>query len=244
MCENSSGMKMRKRPGKQRGTVVSKAAKHSAAAGIPARIAEQVREYVARGRFAPGVRLGQAELATQFGASRMPVREALKLLSAQGVVIHDPNRGYFVASLSSDDAHQLFRLREVVEDLLLGSIRWPTAAQLKELTRSAVELEELLDTGDRTTWWIRHREFHLMIFELSPYPAFVREAMRLWSLTDRYRSLLPLPQRRSSERSVVEKKDLVRALANKDRKRLLEVRAERRREFERMVLEVLKIRSL
>jgi DNA-binding GntR family transcriptional regulator len=222
----------------------AKATNRDSIAGIPARIAEQIREHVARGRLAPGVRLGQAELAERFGASRMPVREALKLLSAQGIVVHDPNRGFFVAALSSDDARQLFKLREVVEDLLLANISWPTSAELKELGRRATELDELLDSGDRTTWWIRHREFHEKIFALSPEPVIVREAMRLWSLTDRYRSLLALPQRRGDERNVVEKKDLVKALARQDRKQLLHVRAERRRAFERFVLEVLKVRSL
>ena len=165
-------------------------------AGIPARIAEQIRDHVARGKLSPGVRLGQAELAEQFGASRMPVREALKLLSAQGVVVHDPNRGFFVAQLSSEDARQLFKLREVVEDLLLAGIRWPSPQELKELTRRADELEQLLNDGDRGTWWTKHREFHAMIFDLSPEKVIVNEAMRLWSLTDRYRSLLALPQRR------------------------------------------------
>jgi len=212
-------------------------------ADIPANMANQIRELIARGALSPGVRLGQQELAVRFAASRMPVREALKLLSAEGIIVHDANRGFFVASLSSDEARQLFKLRHLVEDCLLASIRWPNEDELRELNRRADELEKLLNTGDRSLWWTRHRDFHRMIFELSNQAVIVREAMRLWSLTDRYRSLLPLPQRPSAERALVKKHELVQALADHDRRKLVRVRAERREQFERLVIEVLESRS-
>jgi DNA-binding GntR family transcriptional regulator len=213
-------------------------------AGIPAHIANQIRELIGRGALSPGVRLGQQELAGRFDASRMPVREALKLLSAEGIIVHDANRGFFVASLSSDEARQLFKLRHLVEDTLLGSIRWPTEEELGELTLHADELERLLNSGDRVQWWTRHRDFHRMIFELSDQKVIVREAMRLWSLTDRYRSLLPLPQRQSAERTLVRKHELVQALGDHDRRRVIRVRAERRKQFERLVLEVMAGRAI
>jgi DNA-binding GntR family transcriptional regulator len=210
---------------------------------IPHRIADRVRELVARGALPPGLRLGQAELAEQFEASRMPVREALKLLSAEGVVVHDPNRGFFVSKLSSDEARQLFKMRHLIEDALLEGVRWPSDEELAELTERSQELETLLNSGDRAKWWARHRDFHRAIFDLSPEKIIVNEAMRLWSLTDRYRSLLPLPTRPSAERSVVEKHNLVQALADRDRSALLKVRADRRRQFEALVLETLESRG-
>ena len=217
--------------------------KSSADADIPHRIADRVRELVARGALPPGLRLGQAELAEQFDASRMPVREALKLLSAEGIVVHDPNRGFFVSKLSSEEARQLFKMRHLIEDALLEGVRWPTKEELDELTERSEELETLLNSGARVAWWARHRDFHRAIFDLSPEKIIVNEAMRLWSLTDRYRSLLPLPTRPSAERSVVNKHNLVQALADQDRKALLAVRAERRRQFEGLVLETLENRG-
>jgi len=135
-------------------------------------------------------------------------------------------------------------LRHLVEDALLAGIRWPTRAEVSDLARRADELEKLLDAGDRAGWWTQHREFHRAIFELSPEKILVREALRLWGLTDRYRSLLPLPQRPSAERALVQKKELVKALADHDRPRLQRIRAERRRRFEELVLEMLQSRSL
>jgi len=216
----------------------------SADGGVPAAIADRLRALIARGRFSPGMRLGQTELAEQFNASRVPVREALKLLSSEGLVEHDPNRGFFVARLSRDEAEQLFTMRHLIEDELLRTIEWPNESQLKDLEHRADRLEELLDTGDRSNWWTEHREFHTIIFNLSPKKVIVREAIRLWSLTDRFRALLPMPRRPSAERRVVNKHVLVQALRNKNRKALLAVRRERREAFEKLVRETLEVRGL
>ena len=212
--------------------------------GVPAKIASELRSLIARGTMAPGMRLGQTELAEQFNASRVPVREALKLLSSEGIIEHDPNRGFFVTRLSRDEAEQLFTLRHLVEDELLKTVEWPDAELLDELSKRAEGLEELLDQGDRSSWWTAHRDFHMQIFNLSPKKTIVREAMRLWALTDRYRALLPLPRRASEERKVVSKHELVEALKEKDRANLLAVRRNRRESFERLLLETLEARGL
>lgn len=214
------------------------------ASGVPTKIADELRSMIARGTLSPGMRLGQTELATQFNASRVPVREALKLLSSEGIIEHDPNRGFFVTRLSRDEAEQLFTLRHMVEDELMRSIEWPTEAQLTRLEKSADRLEKLLDKGDRQAWWVEHRAFHTAIFDLSPKKTIMREAMRLWALTDRFRALLPLPRRPSEEREVVNKEPLLQALRAKDRKKLIATRRARREAFERLVLETLEARGL
>lgn len=211
---------------------------------IPSVIAGKLRTMIACGHYSPGIRLGQTELAEQFSASRVPVREALKLLSAEGVVEHDPNRGFFVARFSADEARQYFRLRDMVEDELLMSIRWPTEAELDEFRDRAEELEALLNDGNRAEWWARHQAFHHALFDLSPNKIMVREAMRYWALTDRYRALVPLPRRPSAARNIVNKADLVEALAERNTKKLLKVRSNRRRAFEEAVLSVLEERGL
>jgi DNA-binding GntR family transcriptional regulator len=212
--------------------------------GVATKIADEVRGLVASGTLSPGMRLGQIELAEQFEASPVPVREALKLLTSEGIVEHDPNRGFFVARLSSAEARQLFRMRHLLEDELLQSVEWPDRAQLTDLRRRAAELEKLLDADQRREWWMRHREFHQAIFDLSPHKVMVREAMRLWTLTDRFRAILPLPRRSSAQRNLVKKHDLVEALAERDREKLVQIRSDRRDSFEGMVLEILNDRNL
>lgn len=212
--------------------------------GVPSKIADELRSMIARGTLSPGMRLGQTELATQFNASRVPVREALKLLTSEGIVEHDPNRGFFVTRLSRDEAEQLFTLRHLVEDELMKTVEWPDDKAIEQLVKSAARLEELLNKGDRQAWWIEHRAFHTSIFDLSPKKIIMREAMRLWALTDRFRALLPLPRRPSEERNVVNKHSLIEALRSKDRNKLIECRRERRESFEQLVLETLEARGL
>ena len=211
---------------------------------VPSIIAGKLRTLIACGHYSPGIRLGQTELAEQFSASRVPVREALKLLPAEGVVEHDPNRGFFVTRFSASEAKQYFRLRDMVEDELLKTIRWPTEEELADFRTRAEELEALLNEGSRAEWWSKHQEFHHKLFDLSPLKIMVREAMRYWSLTDRYRALVPLPRRPSTARTIVNKADLVAALAQQNSKKLLKVRANRRRAFEDEVLAILEDRGL
>jgi DNA-binding GntR family transcriptional regulator len=88
---------------------------------VPQPIRRQVenglREAIARGRFAPGEPLPDRMLCELFGASRPVVREAIRLLEAEGLVTVQPNRSPFVAFLSSGEAAQLYELRGALEAL-------------------------------------------------------------------------------------------------------------------------------
>jgi len=213
-------------------------------AAKPSRVAEQIRELIVRGHLAPGVHLAQAQLAKQFHVSRVPVREALKLLVAEGLLLHDPNRGFFVATLSRDEARQLYRIRRLIEVELLSSVQWPTAKQLAELERRVDELEALLKADKRAEWAIQHGEFHRAIFNLSSEAVLIREALRLWTLTNRYRSLLPIRTAASGQKGTEDERDLLEALAQHDRRRLLRVFHADRAQVEQMLLSLLAEREL
>jgi DNA-binding GntR family transcriptional regulator len=209
--------------------------------GIPSRIADQIRDLIVRGAIAPGVHLGQMELAQRFATSRVPVREALKLLAAEGLLIHDPNRGFFVALLSKDEARQLYRLRHLIEVELLQTVNWPTTEQVSDLSARIEELEGLLSSGQRMEWSVAHRDFHRAVFDLSPEKVLVREIVRLWMLTDRYRSLLPKPAMEGG--GAQDERDLLGALISKDRARLLQVFEQDRSRVERVLLGLLEGRD-
>lgn len=181
----------------------------------------QLREQIANGTLPPGLQLRQEELATRFNVSRVPVREALKILAGEGTLIHDPRRGFFVAQLSTAEMRQMYRARRLLEHEVLSSVVWPTAAQLRELYTLSDAMTVDAEKRNVTDWSRHHREFHRMIFELSPDKFLVREVMRLWSLTDRYRSLLAhihlTPK--AVDRG---EREVVRRLERKDRKRLME----------------------
>lgn len=210
---------------------------------LPANIAEDIRDLVTRGVFAPGFQLRQIELANRFGASRVPVREALKLLTAEGVVAHDPNRGFFVAPLSSEEARQLYRMRHLLESEVLSTIAWPSRERLAELTAQVSRLEALMKEGNRAEWAVQHRHFYRSIFELSPQKVLVQEVLRLLRITDRYRSLAPR-MAPSEDDNVEPEKHMLKALAARDRQRLLRVFEQDRARIEEGVVGGLTARGM
>jgi DNA-binding GntR family transcriptional regulator len=115
------------------------------ATSTPDLIAESLREEILRGDLAPGQPLRQEELAARFGVSRLPVRDALLRLEAQGLVHVYPNRGAFVISLSVDEVREIYEMRILLEgDIIERAVPRMTAddwrrieAAHAEATRSA-----------------------------------------------------------------------------------------------------------
>jgi len=210
---------------------------------LPKRIADQLRELIGRGTLPPGLQLRQLDLAERFQASRVPIREALKLLHGEGIVEHDPNRGFFVAPLSIAEARQLYRIRHLLEAELLSTVRWPSAAELAELRTLLRQLESSLKDQRAHEWIAQHRTFYRTLFDLSPEKVLVAEVLRLIRLTDRYRALAPhvLPNR---QRKPTPERHLLTALAKRDRRRLLEVFDQDRNLIEAGIQAVLTARGI
>jgi DNA-binding GntR family transcriptional regulator len=79
------------------------------------RIADQLRERIVDGYFAPGEQVNEALLASQLSVSRGPVREALQRLSQEGLLVSKPNRGVFVVELGKEDVDEIYGVREILE---------------------------------------------------------------------------------------------------------------------------------
>jgi DNA-binding GntR family transcriptional regulator len=77
--------------------------------------AELIRQAILDGRYEPGSRLKEEELAGELGISRTPVREALLMLQSEGLVVTTPNRGAVVRSHDADDLRDLYQLRALLE---------------------------------------------------------------------------------------------------------------------------------
>ena len=109
---------------------------------------EALRERILRGDYPDGEPLRQDALADELGVSRIPVREALRQLEAEGLVTFSPHRGAVVSSLSLAEIEELFELRAEIEcDLLRRAIPKTTKEQLDRATRSLDEFEDALQRG-------------------------------------------------------------------------------------------------
>lgn len=150
-----------------------------------ARVAEFLRERIIAGVHAPGSRIRQEDIAADTGASRVPVREALRVLAAEGLVTLVANTGAWVSSLSLAECQEIYRVRERVEPLLLRmSGPTLTPGQLDRLDGLAVEMA---DNDDPERFLELDRAFHLGTYEGATTVVLTDLVHRLWNRTHSYR---------------------------------------------------------
>lgn len=193
------------------------------------RAAEAIRELIQSGVYLPGQSLGQTRLAERVGLSRVPVREALQLLLAQGLVRHTPNSGYVVARLSASDLRQIYTMRKYLENEVLSSIDLAnvTDEAITELRGLHERMTELKSSPNVLEFQRLNREFHFGQFRLAGLDAITTEIDRLWQLSEQYR-LLWVAMNDNREVVVKEHALLLEALEQGDLPRLCTLMDEHR----------------
>ena len=153
------------------------------------RIAEGLRQQILHGTLAPGSRIRQEELAAEFGASRLPVRDALRQLEAEGLVRLVANSGAWVQRLSLAECTEVYLVRERIEPLLLRlSAPRLEPAQLDRLGT----LADAMQGADLETFLRLDREFHLLSFSAADTHMLHDLVLRLWNSTQHYRRAFAL----------------------------------------------------
>jgi DNA-binding GntR family transcriptional regulator len=150
-----------------------------------ARVASYLRDLILHDKLLPGDRIRQEEIAEKFGSSRLPVREALRMLEAEGLTEHEQNKGARVPRLSMHEVDVIYRMRERLEPLALTEsvplLTDADHAHLEDVQRQIeanTDLDRFLDLD---------REFHLGTYagcHIDPLNAMVT---RLWNSTQHYR---------------------------------------------------------
>jgi DNA-binding GntR family transcriptional regulator len=149
------------------------------------RVARHLRQVILDGTIAPGEWIRQEEVAERLGASRLPVREALRILEAEGLTEHVANRGARVPRLNMHEVDVLYRMRERLEPLALAeSLDHLTGADLDRLESLQERIEA--DTG-LADFLALDREFHLLTYTGCPIDQLTATVTRLWNSTQHYR---------------------------------------------------------
>jgi DNA-binding GntR family transcriptional regulator len=180
------------------------------------RIADALRDAILHGTYAPGARIRQEDVAEEFGASRLPVREALRILESDGLVTLVANTGAWVAHLSLDECQEVYQIRERIEPLLLGySLPGLTRETLDRLGELADEMQHGTDIE---TFLHLDREFHLLSYSGATTVILSDMVRRLWNSTQHYRRAFTLLLGPDGNRAVhFEHQLLVAALRRDDR---------------------------
>jgi DNA-binding GntR family transcriptional regulator len=143
------------------------------ARNLPDQLADQLAIMIATGELKPGQRIFEKRICELKGVSRIPVREALRLLQAQGVVRTEPNRGTYVTGFTADEMHEMFELRLAVERIALRRIierKTAKALIASELSVAIEAMRRAAELGDRLALCQADLSFHDRIVDLAASP--------------------------------------------------------------------------
>lgn len=150
---------------------------------------QRTRRAILVGDYGPGTALRLQELASQNGVSMIPVREALRLLEAEGFVVTIPNRGARVTPLSIVDLHDVYRTRTILEiEALRQAFDRIRPADLARARRLNARLVKQFDRYGYAKY-DDHRAFHFTLYEPSNSRWIMRLIGIIWDHTERYRRL-------------------------------------------------------
>jgi DNA-binding GntR family transcriptional regulator len=190
---------------------------------LPAAVADRLRTLIIEGELAPGARLNERELSERLGVSRTPLREAFRMLAADGLVVQLPNRGAQVVALSPDDVRHAFEVMASLEGLSgeLATQR-VTDADVVALRTMQAEMEAAHARGDLPVYYRVNREIHDRINAIAGNPilthTFRTLNTRLHAL--RFRSNLVAAK---WDQAVAEHRDMIEALAARDGPKLRDI---------------------
>jgi DNA-binding GntR family transcriptional regulator len=145
-------------------------------------VADYLRERIISGVYPRGSRLKQAEIAEALRLSITPVREALKLLEAEGYVSGDSYRGARVVPFDASASGEILQLRLVLEaQLVRAAVEKCTAKDITELRALADEFEKAFDSGDRATARGINYRFHRRLYDIAKMPQTLHFVQILWA---------------------------------------------------------------
>lgn len=177
--------------------VVTELAAHGAAG---ARIASELRDAILDGEYVPGARIRQEDLAERYGASRVPVREALRMLESEGLLTLVANTGAWITRLTLADCDELYRIRERLEPLLLS---YSVPALSDSDIEHFAELADAMEAADDVEEFLRlDREFHLGSYAGAETSVLGDLVLGLWNRTQHYRRAFTRVFRTEGDRSV------------------------------------------
>jgi len=151
---------------------------------------DELRGAIVAGRYQPGQRVGQEEIAERLGVSLAPVREALRALEQEGQVVYRPRRGYFLTELHVEDLQEIYALRALLEERAVRHAL-PTLDDdaLERIELAARDCAVAAERGDVAAELEANRRFHFAMLESPDQVHTMRLIRLLWDSTEAYRAM-------------------------------------------------------
>lgn len=147
-----------------------------------------LRQAILRGELKPGERLMEIQLANKLGVSRTPIREAIRKLELEGLVLMIPRRGAEVAEITEKSLRDVLEVRRALEELSVKlACERITEDQIEELKLAAKEFEHVLKSGDVTAYAEADVKFHDIIYSATDNQRLISLLYNLREQMYRYR---------------------------------------------------------
>ena len=179
-------------------------------------IADKLRQEILSDHYSAGTQLRQDALAKAFGASRIPVREALIQLESEGLIKMIPHKGAVVTSLSKAEINDVFDLRLILETRLFKeSIPKLTEVDFVLLDEIQHEFGAAIRSGDLTQWGKLNTSLHSTLYSRAELPQTVSVVAGLLQKSDRY-TRVQLSSKEARKRAEKEHANLIDAAKKKN----------------------------
>ena len=151
---------------------------------------DELRRSIVQGRYRPGQRVLQEEIAERLGTSLAPVREALRALEQEGQVVYRPRRGYFITELRIEDLQEIYGLRRLLEEQAARAAL-PTLDDdaIERIALAARACADAARAGDVAAELEANRRFHFGMLESPEHTHIMRLIRLLWDSTEAYRAM-------------------------------------------------------
>lgn len=148
-------------------------------------VTERLRREILSGEIEPGGRIRVGELERRFGVSHIPIREALRRLEAEGLVVTSPQRATLVAGIALEDLAGLYDLRRIVEvPVVERAAGTATDDDVETAAQALAALERAAPGSD--DFWLAHRSFHWSLMAPGTTAWVQRVLEQLWQSAERY----------------------------------------------------------
>ena len=182
-----------------------------------------LRQAILKGELEPGERLMEIQLAERLGVSRTPIREAIRKLELEGLVLMIPRKGAEVAKISESNLRDVLEVRRSLEELAIDlACQRITAEELESLNKAEVDFKAAIGNGDAMQIAQTDEQFHEIIYNSTKNQKLVQILNNLREQMYRYRTEYLKDTQRHSQ-LIQEHHEIVKALELRDEEQVVKI---------------------
>ncbi len=184
---------------------------------------ETLREAILEGKLVPGERVMEVQLAEQLGVSRTPVREAIRKLELEGLLIMVPRKGAYVADVSLDDVMDVLEIRASLEGLAasLGAER-RSEEDIEALEKKVEELSKCIMEKDTKGMVENDAEFHNLLMKTAKNKKLASIVEGLKDQVQRFRVIYFNEHEETGQKLIHEHKEILECIKSGDKQKAME----------------------